>query len=198
MATKAEIRRAAKDAEELFARASSSRDEREGDVLVTQAMARLREAAHGKGDASLREAAVRRRTEPLRLLERDFSTAERVALAKQGHALPVKNDHGEIVSGRYPIKTRADVEAAVHDADRTGAGRKVRKHIIAQAKRVGASDVIPASWKGAKARESAPLTLREAVAVGEVGLLDAANPDMREDFRLGLLQRMGIDRDYLA
>lgn len=195
MARKSEIRQAARDARELFARASRERDEREADALVTQAMRRLNEAADGKdaGGSTLRE----RATEPLRLLERDFSQAERVAMAKRGAAMPLKNTHGEVVGGSYPIETRQDVENAVQDADRTGAGRKVRKHIAKMARKVNAEDLIPAAWKGSKARESAPLTLREAVAVGELSLLDAADPEMREDSRLGLLERVGIDRDLL-
>ena len=78
--------------------------------------------------------------------ERDYSTEDRVELARQGKAIPVRDDRGEIIGGRYPIETRQDVEDAVNDADRSDAGSAERQHIIRNAERVGASEVIPGDW----------------------------------------------------
>lgn len=51
---------------------------------------------------------------------------------------------------RYPIGGRQDVKNAVRAIGRTKPKKRaaVKRHIITQAKRVGAADVIPAKWKG--------------------------------------------------
>lgn len=210
MARKSEIRAKAAAGLDALLKAASASDDAQGAAHLQEALEHITEAAgvlpEGK---SLREVAADAPTSesllarlqpppsPVELRERDFTTAERTGLAKRGHAIPVKNDRGEIVNGHYPIVSRDDVENAVDDADRTGASRKVRKHIIRQAQRLGVSDLIPASWKAGKAREStsAPLTLRERAAIGEGSLIDVATSDAREDRRLPLLQRLGIDAD---
>lgn len=212
MARKSEIRGAALAALNSLTAAAQAGSEQEGAGHLADALAKLTEAAGlaepGKGAEKLREAATSREAPggdlltrlgvcdgDVELRERDFSTAERVAMAKQGRALPVKNASGQVVHGRYPIESRQDVENAVHDADRSGAGRKVKRHLIRNAKRVGASDLIPSSWGDGKARESAPLTLRERAAVGEISLLEALDPESREDPRTSLLDRLGLDAD---
>ena len=46
------------------------------------------------------------------LLERAVSKDERVALAKKGQAIPVKDDSGNVVDGRFPMASCADVSNA--------------------------------------------------------------------------------------
>lgn len=209
MARKSEIKARARAGVELLLAASQAQSEEQADRHIREAFDALASAAGIVPDGRrLSEVSADRsgsltrlgvdREFGVELRERDFSQAQRTALAKRGQAIPVKNERGEITGGRYPIETRQDVENAVHDADRTGAGGKVRKHLVRQAKRLGASDLIPASWTDGKARESAPLTLRERAAVGEVSLAEALHPEAREDPRLSLLERLGIDSDYLG
>ena len=96
------------------------------------------------------EAALRMRIPDMEY-RRDFSTAERVELAKKGHAIPVRNDAGEIVDGRYPIETVEDLQNAVKDYNRTsgkGLDRDVVKnHIKVQAHRLHAMDALPEDWR---------------------------------------------------
>jgi hypothetical protein len=55
-------------------------------------------------------------------LERDVSKAERIALAKKGQAIPIKNGDGEIVGGRFPMANCEDVKAAAMSVGRTQMG----------------------------------------------------------------------------
>jgi hypothetical protein len=70
------------------------------------------------------------------LLKRAFSDKEREAAAKKGHALP---------DGSYPIKSHKDVKNAVklfgHKPTAT-----TKKHIIRNARRVGAVHLLPDKW----------------------------------------------------
>jgi len=52
--------------------------------------------------------------------------------------------------GSFPIKTKKDVENAVHDWGRAGSKPEVKAHIIARAKAIGAEDALPDDWKGKK------------------------------------------------
>lgn len=72
------------------------------------------------------------------------SQAKRDKAEGKGHAMP---------GGRYPIETPEDLAKAIKAVGRAGgpAGSEkdrnaVRKHIIAQAKRLGADDQIPSTW----------------------------------------------------
>ncbi len=105
------------------------------------------------------------------LRERDYSTEDRVELAKKGHAIPVRNDKGEVVGGRYPIETAKDVADAVDDFGRAGNEPDAKAHIIKRAKALGAK--LPDGWqprseepkpaKKAKAKKAKPKAAREAV-----------------------------------
>lgn len=61
-------------------------------------------------------------------LERDVSPEERVALAKKGQAIPVKDDKGNIVGGRFPMANCEDVKAAAMSVGR-GKGEDVKGFI---------------------------------------------------------------------
>lgn len=52
-------------------------------------------------------------------LERDVSTAERIALAKKGQAIPIKDGSGNITGGRFPMANCEDVKAASMSVGRT-------------------------------------------------------------------------------
>jgi 2'-5' RNA ligase len=66
------------------------------------------------------------------------SQEKRDKAAKEGHALP---------DGSYPIETVADLDKAIKAVGRGGADHdKIRKHIIAQAKRLGVPERIPSNW----------------------------------------------------
>lgn len=69
----------------------------------------------------------------------DYNTAQRVALLKQGKALPGK-DGGP---PRFPIDDPSDVTSAVGLA-RTP---EERAHTYKQARRLGTLGKIPANWK---------------------------------------------------
>lgn len=91
--------------------------------------------------------------DPIR--ETDYSTEERVNLAKNGKAIPVRNKQGDIVGGRYPIKTAQDAKNAISDYGRAGGGSEEKAHIAKHAKQHGVK--LPDGWK---ARESTALLFR--------------------------------------
>ncbi len=131
--------------------------------------------ASWQGDG-LREATVRA------LSEKDYSTATRVAFAKSGKAIPIRNDKGDIVGGAYPIADGGDVDDAVHAFGRNPTPT-VKAHIIKNAEKVGAADKIPDAWKGGS-KESADVrerlaALEEALAkvAGQNAAIREAHPD---------------------
>jgi hypothetical protein len=69
--------------------------------------------------------------------KRDFSDDERKKLADEGAALP---------DGSYPIKTVGDLENAIQAFGRAKDPAKVKAHIIARAKALGATTKLPDSW----------------------------------------------------
>ena len=70
---------------------------------------------------------------------REFSDKERKKLAKTGAALP---------SGGFPIKNRQDLSNAVRAFGRAKNPAKTKVHIVKQAKKLGAMDLLPSHWKG--------------------------------------------------
>jgi hypothetical protein len=69
--------------------------------------------------------------------KRAFAVAEREKDAKNGVAMP---------DGSYPIKSAKAVENAVRDYYRSGERPKVKAHIIARARAIGAEGSLPADW----------------------------------------------------
>ena len=104
-------------------------------------------------------------------LRRDFSTAERVALAKKGQAIPVRNAKGEIIDGRYPIVTAGDLSNAIQAIGRANGASEVKAFIVKRAKAVGRMDMIPDSWKGGM-RAADDAVERRVVQLTEVELRD--------------------------
>lgn len=69
-----------------------------------------------------------------------YNQADRDALAKSGAALP---------DGSYPVADEHDLHNAIHAV---GRGRHsshdaIRRHVIARAKALGLSSLIPEDWK---------------------------------------------------
>lgn len=90
----------------------------------------------------------------LELVEKDYPTEKRVELAKKGLAMPVKDENGEIVNGKYPIAEAGDVTDAVR---RMGSGNapnsEIKAHIVRAAKKIGATSALPDSWKGTESEQ---------------------------------------------
>jgi hypothetical protein len=68
-----------------------------------------------------------------------FTPEQRKELAKKGQALP---------DGSFPIRNKADLKNAIRAYGRSGKTKaaQVRKHIIARAKALGATKIIPEKW----------------------------------------------------
>ncbi|HXP29717.1 MAG TPA: XkdF-like putative serine protease domain-containing protein [Stellaceae bacterium] len=90
--------------------------------------------------------------------KRDYSAAERQAMAESGEALP---------DGSFPIKDRADLAAAIHDCGRAKDPAKARAHIIARAEALDATDLLPPDWHESSADQ-------DAAAVGKIGARHSA------------------------
>lgn len=68
-----------------------------------------------------------------------YSDDERASMAKEGNALP---------DGSYPIANKADLKNAISSFGRAKDPAKVKAHIIARAKALDATDLLPADWAG--------------------------------------------------
>ena len=77
--------------------------------------------------------------------KRKFSTEDRVRLAREGKAIPVRRA-GEIVGGRYPIETASDLRNAISAFGRGRDGGEVKRHIVKRARALGMTDVLPSEW----------------------------------------------------
>jgi len=96
-----------------------------------------RQSAIGGDDwtrAYAREQVLRRRLE-----EREVSTKERAKLEAKGHAMK---------GGRYPIKHAGDLKAAIKAFGRGNPPDKeaIRAHIVAMAKRLKLTKLLPPTW----------------------------------------------------
>ncbi len=69
--------------------------------------------------------------------KRDFSADQRDHLASTGAALP---------DGSFPISTTADLKNAIHALGRAKDEAKAKAHIIARAKALGATSMLPDGW----------------------------------------------------
>ena len=78
--------------------------------------------------------------------KRQFSDKQRQRAAAAGHAMP---------GGGYPIENTDDLSNAVQAFGRAKDKAKTKRHIIRQAKRLGATHMLPADWPGStKGKES--------------------------------------------
>jgi Caudovirus prohead serine protease len=76
--------------------------------------------------------------------KREFSEKQRKHLASSGAALP---------DGSFPISSTKDLENAVHAAGRASDYAKAKAHIIARAKTLNATHLLPADWPGSSKQE---------------------------------------------
>jgi hypothetical protein len=80
-----------------------------------------------------------------RLFKREFSEEERKKLADEGKALP---------DGSFPIVNEEDLKNAIHAYGRASDKAKAKKHIIARAKALGLTHLLPEDWTSEKARKA--------------------------------------------
>lgn len=73
--------------------------------------------------------------------KKDYSTKERKQMAESGEALP---------DGSFPIKNKKDLKNAIQSIGRAKDEAKAKAHIKARAKDLGATDMIPDTWKADK------------------------------------------------
>jgi HK97 family phage prohead protease len=113
--------------------------------------------------------------EYVKLCKRDFSTAQRKEAEEKGHAMP---------GGGYPIENEHDVKNAVQAFGRAKNPEATKKHIIQQAKRLGATHLLPADWEGSSQTEKSVMVNflkevdQEAFEWKHLGLLAKAAPTM--------------------
>lgn len=75
------------------------------------------------------------------IIKRKFSAEDRKKLADSGKALP---------DGSFPIENKEDLENAIHAYGRAKDKTAAKKHIIARAKSLGATDMLPEDWTSTK------------------------------------------------
>lgn len=85
------------------------------------------------------------------LYKKDYSDDTRAEMAKDGKAIPIRNKKGEIISGAYPVDDKGDLQDAISAVGRAGskgsAGyQEAKQHIKRQARRLGATDMLPEKW----------------------------------------------------
>ena len=97
-----------------------------------------------------------------------ISEEERMALAKEGKAMP---------DGAYPIRNVEDLKNAIQAYGRSKASERkaVRKHIIKRARKLRQADLIPSHWLHADSMEAA-----EKVAAMRAAITAAATGEFRD------------------
>lgn len=79
--------------------------------------------------------------------KKDYSADDRSDMADSGEAMP---------DGSYPIKNEADLKNAISSYGRAKDPEKVRAHIIARAKALKLTDLLPANWPGSTKPKGQP------------------------------------------
>lgn len=112
-------------------------------------------------------------------LKREFSADQRKEMAGAGEALP---------DGSFPIKTRGDLKNAVQALGRAKNKTKAKAHIMARARAMDATSLLPSEWKTKSLELLGSVTHAEAmkgfedvveVFLGEMGAVDF-NTEMAE------------------
>lgn len=96
------------------------------------------------------------------LAKKDYSEDKRKEMAANGEAMP---------GGGYPIKDRGDLKDAIQAFGRAKDKVATKKHIIARAKALGATDMLPEDWPGStkKAKKDAEIAMAKALVKTLVG-----------------------------
>lgn len=79
------------------------------------------------------------------MAKRDYSADDRTKMAKDGTAMP---------DGSFPIKDKEDLKAAVQAYGRAKNKAAAKRWITKRAKALGASDLLPTDWSGARAAKA--------------------------------------------
>ncbi len=91
----------------------------------------------------------------LDIRKKEFSEDKRQELADKGHALP---------DGSFPIENTSDLKNAIQSYGRAKDKAKAKAHIIARAKALGATNLLPEDWEGSsKDKES-----KKVLIVGDI------------------------------
>lgn len=106
-----------------------------------------------------------------------YDRKQRVAMAKQGLAIAITNDSGEILDGSIPIATRDDLALAIKNFSKATDKRAAKAHIIKRATALGSPEILPPSWGAATPRR------KRGRPVGSVSLTRE-----REEKILGLIR----------
>ena len=80
------------------------------------------------------------------LKKREFTEAKRKEMAETGHAMP---------DGSFPIANAEDLHNAIQAHGRAKDPEKAKAHIVARAKEMGMSSVLPDGWMGAGKADAA-------------------------------------------
>lgn len=83
-----------------------------------------------------------------------YHRKRQVELAKQGLAIAITNDAGEILDGSCPIASKAHLADAIQSFGRLRNKSAVKAHIIGRAEALGTLELLPAGW-ASKAWEQA-------------------------------------------
>lgn len=89
--------------------------------------------------------------------KRDVPDKERAKDAKEGKALP---------DGSFPIENRQDLKNAIRAYGRAKDKEKAKEHIIARAKALDATDLLPSSWEGSTKKKADKAELADALKKG--------------------------------
>jgi hypothetical protein len=106
--------------------------------------------------------------------KREFSDKQRKHLASQGIALP---------DGSYPIANVSDLENAVKAFGRASDPEKAKAHIIARAKALNATHLLPTDWPGStKKKESTIMDtdLQKRFAAGKKAAIKKADDHIKK------------------
>jgi hypothetical protein len=107
----------------------------------------------------------------------EYDRKRRVEMAKEGLAIPITNDAGEILDGSCPIASKDDLSLAVKNLSNLSDTRAAKAHISKRAEELGAGALLPRSW-----RSKTP-SKRRGRPVGSVSLTRE-----REEKILGLIR----------
>jgi hypothetical protein len=135
--------------------------------------------------------------------ERRYSDEERAAMAERGEALPVRDEKGEIIGGRFPIADEVDLRNAIRAFGRAKPEdrERIRQFILHRARALGAVSLLPKEWQKL-VKKQRKLSLRERALAGDDHALlamvlpsHAIQPDSEGDVLLGQLGLRDFMRD---
>jgi hypothetical protein len=96
-------------------------------------------ARDSKSMFSIEGTAIR---EPLEIVKAEYTTDQRNQMAARGEAM---------ADGGYPIATIADLRNAIQAFGRASNPAETKRHIVARARALGRTDLLPAEWSGSTA-----------------------------------------------